>query len=91
VLLKDRRGGVDGERFSLGFRSVTDGGRYRLLEEGAHDYLEGLRFYRLGPRDMIDNVLYASSIDHGLRFLTLDKELKRFIEDVGLEDNLMFP
>ena len=40
---------------------------------------------------MIDNVLYASSIDHGLRFLTLDKELKRFIEDVGLEDNLMFP
>jgi hypothetical protein len=47
-LLKD--GGFDGERFSLGLRSVTDGGWYRLLEEGAHDYVEGLRLYRLGHR-----------------------------------------
>ena len=88
-LLKDGR--FDGERFSLGLRSITDGGRYRLLEEDAHAYGEGLRLYRLGHRDMIDNILYASSVIHGLSFLTLDKELKEFIEGMGLEDNLMFP
>ena len=86
-----KHGEFDGERFSLGLRSITDGGRYRLLEEGAHAYGEGLRLYRLGHRDMIDNVLYASAVSHGLRFLTLDRELKEFIEDTGLEDNLMFP
>ncbi|MCK4400199.1 PIN domain-containing protein [Candidatus Bathyarchaeota archaeon] len=86
-----RNGAFDGDRFSLGLRSVTDGGRYRLLEEGAHAYSEGLRLYRLGHRDMIDNILYASSVSHGIRFLTLDKELEEFIEDMGLKDNLMFP
>ena len=86
-----KNGEFDEKRFSLGLRSITDGGRYRLLEEGAHAYSEGLRLYRLGHRDMIDNILYASSISHGLRFLTLDKELKNFIEDIGLEYNLMVP
>lgn len=86
-----RNGAFDGDRFSLGLRSVIGGGRYRLLEEGAHAYSEGLRLYRLGHRDMIDNILYASSVSHGLRFLTLDKELEEFIGDMGLKDNLMFP
>jgi hypothetical protein len=33
-----------------------------LLEEGAHTYSGGLRLYRLGHRNMIDNILYASSV-----------------------------
>jgi len=88
-LLRD--GVFDGERFSLGLRSVVDGGRYKVLEEDAHIYGEGMRLYRLGHRDMIDNILYASSVSHGLSFMTLDRELGGFIGEMGLEDNLMFP
>lgn len=61
------------------------------MEEGAHVFSEGLRLYRLGHRDMIDNILYASSVSHGLGFMTLDKELEEFIGNMGLKDNLMFP
>lgn len=88
-LLRD--GAFDGERFSLGLRSVVDGGRYRLLEEDAHIYGEGLRLYRLGHKDMIDNILYASSTSHGLGFMTLDREFREFLGEMGLKDNLVFP
>jgi hypothetical protein len=88
-LLSD--GTFDGGRFSLGLRSVVDGGRYRALEEDTYSYGESLRLYRLGHKDMIDNILYASSVNHGLGFMTLDRELGKFIVEKGLKDNLMFP
>jgi predicted nucleic acid-binding protein len=86
-----RDGTFNGDRFSLGLRSVVDGGRYRLLEEDAHSYGEGMRLYRLGHRDMIDNILYASSVSHGLGFMTLDREFREFLGEMGLKDNLVFP
>ena len=86
-----REGTFDGDRFSLGLRSVVDGGRYRALEEDTYSYGEGLRLYRLGHKDMIDNILYASSVSHGLGFMTLDRELGKFVGENGLKDNLIFP
>jgi len=40
---------------------------------------------------MIDNILYATSIEHNLNFLTLDEELKEFIKRNRLRDTLILP
>ena len=38
---------------------------------------------------MIDNILYAVSLHHNLRFLTLDDALREFITRKGLENTLI--
>jgi len=81
----------DGERFNLGLRSIIEGGRYRRVEEGSEIFVEALRLYMLGHRDIIDNILYASSTRLNLRLLTLDRELKRFVGERGLEDSIILP
>lgn len=43
----------------------------------------------MGHRDMIDNILYALSVHHSLRFLTLDDTLREFITSKGLENTLI--
>ena len=79
----------DGESFSLGLRSIIEGSRYMRVEEDSKTFNDALRLYTLGHRDMIDNILYASSTRLGLKFLSLDNELKEFIRERGLKDTLM--
>jgi len=81
----------DGESFSLGLRSVIEGGRYRKVEEDSKTFNDALRLYTLGHRDIVDNILYASSLRLSLKLLTLDNELKEFIHKRGLEDPLISP
>jgi len=38
---------------------------------------------------MIDNILYAASLHHSLRFLTIDETLREFINTKGLENTLL--
>ncbi len=66
-------------------------GRYERIIEDSEIYNEALRVYRLGHRDMIDNILYASSLQLDLRLLTLDKPLREFIVAHGLANTLLFP
>jgi hypothetical protein len=40
---------------------------------------------------MIDNILYAASVNFDLKLLTVDKELKEFIRKNGLKDTLITP
>ena len=54
-------------------------------------FSEALRLRMLGHMDIIDNILYASSVTFNLKFLSLDTELKRFIQDRGLKDILISP
>lgn len=75
----------DIDRFSHGLRSVMEGGRYMMLDEVSEIFSEAAKLYKLGHLDMIDNILYASSIYFGLRFLTMDRELGDFAADKGLE------
>jgi len=81
----------DGESFSLGLRSIVEGGRYRKVEEDSRTFDDALRLYILGHKDMVDNILYASSTHLNLKLLTLDNELKEFIHERGLKDNLVSP
>ena len=50
-----------------------------------------MELYWRGHRDLVDNVLYGISLSKNLKLLTIDKELKSFIRDQGLEDTLLHP
>jgi hypothetical protein len=79
------------EGFRLGLRSVIEGGRYRKVDESSQVFSDALELYFLGHRDMVDNVLYACSTNLGLKFLTVDAELKEFVGGRGLGDTLVSP
>jgi hypothetical protein len=79
------------EGFRLGLRSVIEGGRYRKVDETSQVFSDALELYFLGHRDMVDNVLYACSTNLGLKFLTVDAELKEFVDSRGLGDTLVSP
>jgi len=79
------------ERFSHGLRSIIESGRYGKVEEDSETFKEALRLHVLGHKDMIDNILYATSSYLNLKLLTLDTELKDFIHKKGLKDTLISP
>jgi predicted nucleic acid-binding protein len=79
------------EAFRQGLRSVLESGRYKKIEENSETFNDALRLYKLGHKDMIDNILYASSAQLNLKLLTLDNELKQFIYEKGLRDTLISP
>jgi PIN domain nuclease of toxin-antitoxin system len=81
----------DTERFRHGLRSVIESRKYVKIEENSDIFNDALRLHMLGHKDMIDNILYASSIHLDLKLLTLDVELKKFIGDKRLTDPLIFP
>jgi len=84
-------GNFDAESFRLGLRSVLESGKYMKVEEDSEIFNEALRLYTLGHKDMIDNILYTSSTRLNLKLLTLDTELKEFINNKGLKGTLIFP
>jgi len=79
------------ESFTIGLRSVMESGRYKRVSEDSKTMNEAFRLYKLGHKDMIDNILYASSTQLDLRLLTVDNDLKSFIQTKGLRDTLLSP
>ena len=79
------------ESFRIGLRSVMESGRYRRVNEDSKIMNEAFGLYKLGHKDMIDNILYASSIQLDLKLLTLDNDLKSFIQTKKLRDTLLSP
>jgi predicted nucleic acid-binding protein len=79
------------ENFRTGLRSILESGRYMKAEEDSEIFNDALRLYMIGHKDMIDNILYTSSIHLNLKLLTLDTELKKFINNKGLNDTLIHP
>ena len=86
-----REGRFNGEVFGLGLRSVLEGGRYVMIEENTDIFIEALKLYGLGHKDMVDNILYASSLYYNLKLLTVDVELRKFIRSNGLKDTTIYP
>ncbi|MEM2901629.1 MAG: hypothetical protein QXO32_02710 [Candidatus Bathyarchaeia archaeon] len=57
----------------------------------AETFSNALKLYMAGHRDLIDNILYASSVNLGLKLLTLDEELEGFIREKDLLENTLSP
>lgn len=79
------------ERFELGLRSVLKSHRYAKVDEEPEIFIESLKLYKLGHKDIVDNILYACSSHFDLKLLTVDKELRKFVRDNALRDTLIFP
>ena len=61
-------------------------------EAGPGALLRALEMRLLGHRDMVDNILYATAMEQGLLFLTIDDELISFLERHGLpRDHVVEP
>ncbi len=86
-----REGRFDAGAFRVGFDSVVKAGRYLLVDDVVEAYPEALRLWSLGHTDMIDNLLYANSAHLGLRFLTADSSLRRFLVKNDLLDTTILP
>jgi hypothetical protein len=85
------KGSFNQDIYSIGITSISKSGRYRKTAIDDHIHLKAIELYQLGHRDMIDNLLYSTSIQKNMRFLTVDKELRSFIKSAGLKNNLIFP
>ncbi len=82
---------LDVERFERGLRSILESNRYVEVPVKAEVFSEALRLWVMGHKDIIDNILYATTIVFDLKLLTLDAELREFIHDKGLRDTLITP
>ncbi len=50
-----------------------------------------IKLYRAGHRDLVDNLLYGVSVSQGLRFLSIDRTLRRFVVENGFVDTFLSP
>ncbi len=74
---------------SEGANAVRRAFRHVGIDESAITI--ALEMYILGHRDMVDNMLYGISVSQGIRLLTVDESLEKFIEEHGLRDTLIHP
>jgi len=79
-----RRGVLDRDLFEWGLQSVFEG--YRRAELSPEVVMMGLELYELGHRDIVDCLLYSTALSYGMRFASLDRELREFVRRKGLED-----
>lgn len=63
----------------------------RLVQVDEKAVRIALELYRLGHRDLIDNLLYGISLSQNLRFLTIDRELIDFVKSHGYPDTFISP
>ncbi len=85
------RGVLNFGRFEEGLRSILESKRYMEAPIDASVFMEALKLWELGHKDIIDNILYATTILYDLKLLTIDETLKFFIERIGLKNTLIFP
>ncbi|RLF17286.1 MAG: PIN domain nuclease [Thermoprotei archaeon] len=74
---------IKGERSEIkrileGVIAIRNTMEYAPISEKAIE--NSINMYKLGHRDMIDNLLYSIALSEGLRLLTVDNELINFIE-----------
>ncbi|RLG46024.1 MAG: hypothetical protein DRO06_05115, partial [Thermoproteota archaeon] len=74
--------GADAEVFEEGLKAIRS--TYELLTPGPRSYSLAMELYSLGHRDLIDDLIYASSRESGIHLLTIDSAFLDFLRDNGL-------
>lgn len=86
------------ERLGVEIDDVIDVAVKSLLESGFYEWLTptpsavkmAFRLRMLGHRDNVDNLLYATSVENDMVFLTMDEAFKKFLLKNNLRaDNLV--
>lgn len=77
-------------RIKEGITAIRETMKYSPIDEKAIE--SAIRMYRLGHKDMIDNLLYSIAVSNKLRLLTVDEDLMKFIEKRNLiKDSIVMP
>lgn len=63
----------------------------RLAQVDEKAVRTALELYKLGHRDLIDNLLYGISLSQNLKFLTIDRELVSFVKSNNYPDTFISP
>jgi PIN domain nuclease of toxin-antitoxin system len=63
----------------------------RLAQVDEKAVRTALELYKLGHRDLIDNLLYGISLSQNLKFLTIDRELVSFVKSNNYPDIFISP
>ena len=62
-----------------GIDAIRNTFEYAYIDSEAVE--NAVEMYRLGHRDMVDNILYSIALSEDLKLLTIDNELIKFIEE----------
>jgi len=81
IVGKLSRTGFDRERVELGLVSIKEW--FAEAKPTLKAWLKALELKRKGFRDLIDLLLYTTSLTNNIMFLTRDKELVEFLESIG--------
>lgn len=77
------------EAINLAIRSLLESGTYGWVNPSAKAIALAFELRAKGHRDNIDNILYSTALDAGMRFLSMDEELKDFLSRKGYNTKIM--
>jgi len=73
-----------------GIDAIRNTFEYAYIDSKAVE--NAVKMYRLGHKDMVDNILYSIALSEDLKLLTVDNELIKFIEEHGFpRENIVRP
>jgi len=74
----------------IAIRSLFESGTYEWISLTSDAIQLALKLCLAGHRDLVDNLLYATSITRGMILLTMDETLRTFLNKHGFKtENLM--
>ena len=91
VCREARRSGAEvSDIVNVAIKALLESGMYEWVSITPEALKLAFEFRLAGHKDIIDNLLYATSITKGMVFLTMDKALKDFLAEHGFSTgNLM--
>lgn len=80
---------VDTEAVDKGIRSLLESGAYRWVNPSYGALRLALELRGKGHKDNIDNLLFSMASESQMLFLSLDQELKEFLQKNGYDASLV--